>query len=347
MVGSNKPLRFLSLLICLNTTNQYSISNTIAKRVLATLNKQKVYWPLEFYEEFKAELITLHRHQQHDKSKVVKTMIGFHLILLLKETSLLETQEEKDASFGSVLGLTMTKKAPPPWQRRLGEEPGSGKLESIIHVTPKLPNPCSHLYPNQGQSSHDYTTKPSVEESQKHRIVEFAEIWQIPNSTSTMIDQIGHTHRRLEQLLVTFTTKASQKLIKKMDEEFYRIQVEAIRHYNQGLRLKEPLISDENAVEKGLLHSKVETLKQQLFNLNKDYKAQIEIVFDLQDKLITMEETQATLRTTQREQRELSHQMTKTIWRQKENWMREKGTSLWPNNRLHSCVLSTKSRQTY
>ena len=58
---SKKPLRLLSSLFCLNTTNQYSISITFAKRVLATLNGQEVDWPLEFFEEFKAELITLHQ----------------------------------------------------------------------------------------------------------------------------------------------------------------------------------------------------------------------------------------------------------------------------------------------
>lgn len=172
---------------------------------------------------------------------------------------------------------------------------------------------------DQGQSSQEPTTKLSKEEPQKRRIVESAEKWQILDSTSSMIDQICHTHRILEQPLVTFTTKASPNFIKKMDEEFQKIQVEAIRHYNQGLRLKEPLTSDENAVEKGLLHSEVESLKQQLSNLNEDYRAQIEVDFDLQDKLTTLEETLATFRTTQQEQRELGHQMTEIIQRQKEN----------------------------
>lgn len=62
-VGSKKPLRLLSSLFCLNTSSQYSISITSAKRVLAALNGQEVDWPLEFYEEFKAELITLHWRQ--------------------------------------------------------------------------------------------------------------------------------------------------------------------------------------------------------------------------------------------------------------------------------------------
>lgn len=187
-------------------------------------------------------------------------------------------------------------------------------MDSVVHIIPKSMKPF-----DQGQSSQEPTTKLSKEEPQKRRIVESAEKWQILDSTSSMIDQICHTHRILEQPLVTFTTKASPNFIKKMDEEFQKIQVEAIRHYNQGLRLKEPLTSDENAVEKGLLHSEVESLKQQLSNLNEDYRAQIEVDFDLQDKLTTLEETLATFRTTQQEQRELGHQMTEIIQRQKEN----------------------------
>ena len=96
-VGAKKPLRLLSSLFCLNTTSQYSISISFAKRVLAALNGQEVDWPLEFYEEFKAELITLHRRQHQDKSKVIKTAIGPHLTLLLKEALLLGKQEERAA----------------------------------------------------------------------------------------------------------------------------------------------------------------------------------------------------------------------------------------------------------
>ena len=212
----------------------------------------------------------------------------------------------------------MTERVPPPRKRRLAEEPAVGRLERVVRVTPIPVKPTSPLQ-DQGQSSQEATTNLSKEEPPKRRIVESAEKWKIPDSTSSMIDQICHTHRRLEQLLITFTTKASPKFIKKMDEEFQKIQVEAIRHYNQGIRLKEPLTATEDAVEKGLLHGEVKTLKQQLSTLNEDYEAQIEIEFDLQDKLTALEETLATLRSTHNDQRELIQQMTDTIQRQKEN----------------------------
>ena len=213
-LGSKKPLRLLSSLFCLNTTSQYSISISFAKQVLAALNGQEVDWPLEFYEEFKGELITLHRRQHQDKTKVIKTAIGPHLTLLIKEALLMGKREEKDAGFGTIVGLTMTERIPPPRKRRMGEEPGVGKLEKVVRVNPKTTK-LSSPPQEQGQTSQEITPDSSQDAPQKKRIVESAEKWQIPDSTSSMVDQICHAHRRLEQLLVTFTSKASPNFIKK------------------------------------------------------------------------------------------------------------------------------------
>ena len=311
-VGSKKPLRLLSSLFCLNTTSQYSISITFAKKVMAALNGQEVDWPLEFYEEFKAELITLHRRQQQDKSKVIKTAIGPHLTLLLKEELLLGKQEEKEAGFGTIAGLTMTERVPPPRKRRLGEEPGVGKLDTVVRVIPKSRKPVE-----QGQTSQETATEPPNEEPPKRRIVTSAEKWHMPDSTSSMIAQISHTHRRLEQLLTTFTSKAPPNFIRKMDEEFHKIQVEAIRHYKQAQ--KEPLTTNENAVARGLLQGEVETLKRQLTTLNEEYEAQIEISFDLQDQLTALEETMLSLRTTHQKQHEDYQQMQEDLKNQNKN----------------------------
>lgn len=210
-------------------------------------------------------------------------------------------REEKEAGFGTIVGLTMTERIPPPRKRRLAEEPAGGKLEKVVRVT-SVPAKATSPLQDKGQSSQETTTSPSQEEPLKRRIVESTEKWQIPDSTSSMVDQICHTHRRLEQLLVTFTLKASPNFIKKMDAEFHKMQIEALRHYNQGLRLKEPLTATEDAVEKGLLHTKVDTLKKQMQELTDNYETQIEISFDLQDQLTTLEETMLSLRTTNQEQ---------------------------------------------
>ena len=317
-LGSKKPLRLLSSLFCLNTTSQYSISISFAKQVLAALNGQEVDWPLEFYEEFKGELITLHRRQHQDKTKVIKTAIGPHLTLLIKEALLMGKREEKEAGFGTIVGLTMTERIPPPRKRRLAEEPAGGKLEKVVRVT-SVPTKATSPLQDKGQSSQEAPTSPSQEEPLKRRIVESAEKWQIPDSTSSMVDQICHTHRRLEQLLVTFTSKASPNFIKKMDAEFHKMQIEALRHYNQGLRLQEPLTATEDAVEKGLLHTEVNTLKQQLQELTENYEAQIEISFDLQDQLTTLEDTMTSLRATHQKQQEAHQQLKEVAESQKEN----------------------------
>jgi hypothetical protein len=62
VAGSKRPLRLLSSFLCLNTSGQYGISIHFAKLVLAALNGEKVDWPLEYLDEFKAEVLALHRH---------------------------------------------------------------------------------------------------------------------------------------------------------------------------------------------------------------------------------------------------------------------------------------------
>ena len=92
VAGSKRPVRLLSSFFCLNTSSQYSITIHFAELVLAALNGKKVDWPLEFFDEFKAEVISLHRHQQQEKVKVIKTAIGPHLTLIIEEAELLGMQ---------------------------------------------------------------------------------------------------------------------------------------------------------------------------------------------------------------------------------------------------------------
>ena len=95
VAGSKRPLRLLSSFFCLNTSGQYSITIHFAELLLTAMNGEKVDWPLEFFDEFKAEILTLHRHQQADKAKVIRTAIGPHLTLLIEEANLLGSQERK------------------------------------------------------------------------------------------------------------------------------------------------------------------------------------------------------------------------------------------------------------
>jgi hypothetical protein len=113
VAGSKRPLRLLSSFFCLNTSGQYSISIHFARLVLAALNGENVDWPLEFLDEFKAEVLALHRHQQQGKAKVIKTAIGPHLTLLIEKANCLDAQEKKIAGFGTPSGLTLTERIPP------------------------------------------------------------------------------------------------------------------------------------------------------------------------------------------------------------------------------------------
>ena len=309
IAGSKKPLRLLNSFFCLNTASQYSITIHFAKLVLAAMNGQAVDWPLEFFDEFKVEVITLHRHQQEDKAKVIRTAIGPHLTLLIEEANFLGTQERRTAGFGTPTGLTMTERAPLARKRKLGEESRTGKLDTVVRVTQH------HPHPSKGKA-------PAIQDGEgegeppKRRIIQAAEKWQVPDDTSTMINQICFAHRRLEQLLITFTSKAGPEFVRKMDDEFQKLQAEATSYHNQGQRLREPLTDNEHAVEKGLLHMEIRKLKKELATLNESYDEQIEVSFELQNQLTTAEETLATLTEAKRTQQANFDQLSEDLSQQ-------------------------------
>ena len=302
VAGSKRPLRLLSSFFCLNTSGQYSISIHFANLVLAALNGEKVDWPLEFFDEFKAEVLTLHQHQEEEKAKVMKTAIGPHLTIIIDEANLLDNQERRVAGYGTPAGLSMTEREPPPRKRKLGDPTGKGKLDAVIRVTSRYPHPSK----NQAQAVRDAET---TGEPSKRRVIQAVEKWQVPNDTSTMVNHICFAHRRLEQLLTTLTSKAGPEFVKRMDAEFHELQTEATNHYNQSLRLKEPLTTKEQEVEKGLLHIEIGKLKKELATLNENYDEQIEVSFELQNQLTIADETLATLTVAKRTQQANFDQM--------------------------------------
>ena len=307
--GSKKPLRLLSSFFCLNTASPYSITFHFAKLEVAAVNGQAVDWPLEFFDEFKAEVISLHRHQQEDKAKVIMTAIGPHLTLLIDKANFLGSQERRTAGFGTPIGLTMTEKTPLARKRKIGEESSTGKLDTVVRITQHHPHPSKGKAPA-------IQEEEEGEEPSKRRVIQSAEKWQAPNDTSTMINQICFAHRRLEQLLTTFTSKAGPEFVQKMDAEFHKLQTEAINHHNQNLRLQEPLTTNEHAVEKGLLHTQIKELKKELATLNEGYADQVEMVFELQDQLSTAEGMVASLTEAKRSQQEQCEQVTRELARQ-------------------------------
>jgi hypothetical protein len=226
----------------------------------------------------------------------------------MDEAKLFDPQERKTAGFGTPASLTLTEKAPPR-KRKLDEQPGKGKLEAVIRVTQRYPHPSK----SQAQAARD---AEAAGEPSKRRVIQNAEKWEVPDSTSTMINQICFTHRRLEQLLTTFTSKAGPEFIQRMDDEFQKLQTEATSHYKQGLKEKESLTENEHAVEKGLLRVEIRKLTEQIAALNENYDEQIEVSFDLQDQLTTAEGALATLTETNRTQQATCDQLTADLDRQ-------------------------------
>lgn len=113
-----------------------------------------------------------------------------------------------------------------------------------------------------------------------------------------------------------------------MDDKFQKMQEGASQHYNQGLRLKKPLTTNKDIVEKGLLHIEIKALKQQLTILNEDYEGHIEVSFNLHNKLFTLEGMLAALKTPKQNQHKQCKQMTKTIRGQQHLEARDKELAL-------------------
>ena len=83
--GAKTPFKILSFLFCLNTTAQNYISIPFAELLLAALNGHQVDWPEEFYQRLHEEVTKLHYKHLKFLVKAVRTNIGPHITLLIKE----------------------------------------------------------------------------------------------------------------------------------------------------------------------------------------------------------------------------------------------------------------------
>lgn len=59
-------------------------------------------------------------------------------------------------------------------------------------------------------------------------VIEIEEAFKVPNQVPDMLNQICMTHRRLENLLITFTSQALRYFVKKIDKELHKLHMEAI-----------------------------------------------------------------------------------------------------------------------
>ena len=117
-------------------------------------------------------------------------------------------------------------------------------------------------------------------------VLEKTVAWKPPNPLPTMVDQICQVHRRLENLLTSFTIRAPPRLLKKMNEEFFRIQREADMDQHIG--------KPTNDTTEALLKSQelqLQQLARQLANSESLNDINIETIFLLEEESSTIQTT--------------------------------------------------------
>ena len=231
--GSRRPLRLLSSMLCLNTARQHHIAVTFAEDVVAALNGKAVDWPQQLYRELAGELSNLHTKQCTNRVKLSKTTIGPHVTLILRAEKVLDIREEFEAGFRTPKALTITEQVPLPKRKKAKAQKGPASQPNVtIHTTPNLgvaeerentPTTTAPVYAAMPHAAEE-TKKVAVG---RQGISETMQPTQHPKPLPPMLEQITQAHRRLENLLISFTSKAPSKFVTQMNDEFFRIQREA------------------------------------------------------------------------------------------------------------------------
>lgn len=278
--GAKKPLRFLSSLFCLNTTAQNYIAVSFAELILAALNGQPVDWPEEFYQEFRGEVVKLHKKHAQNSVKVERTAIGPHITLMLKAAGVLNVPQVIEAGFHAAKSFTPSEGNPNPKKRKYTKAPPpSPPLHSTVKVMQSSPS---------RQNDPSFSTLPSTSETPRSVVVELDEPWQTPEAIPKIVEQVKQTHRRLENLLTTLASKAPPKLMKELDSQFYKLQREAILHEGTTLaedspdKLKSEIFKNH--------HTQYERLEKKLNDAEELNNLCIEDSFELQNQISQLQE---------------------------------------------------------
>jgi hypothetical protein len=282
---ARRPLRLLSSLFCLNPTHHNQLALAFVEMVVAALNGLEADWPQEFYCELTEELTTLHNKTLATKVRVEKTSIGPHLTLILKAGGLLNIKEELEAGYRSEKGLTLEEQLPFPKKSRTKpakEVPETQATVRLVQPRPKAtatrhaPQPTTAVYSVAAQQA---TTSP-----QKRVVLETTEKRQPPNALPTMVEQICQAHRRLENLLFSFTSKAPQKLVNQVNDQFFKIQREAT--LREGMET--PPEGDSDTFLK-FQDVQLKQLAKRLENAENLNEVNIETIFRLQEEVIAVQ----------------------------------------------------------
>lgn len=243
--GSKRPLRLLSSLLCLNPAHQHNIASSFAEHILAALNGEAVDWPQEFHRELTCELIALHTKHRTQRIKMCRTSIGPHITLLLKAADAMDIRDEFEAGYRSSRALTIAEQVPQPKRKKAHAIKGAGP--QLKCGTSKAMSPTNLKDPEEPRSSSTpaaqvYTIEPQpVEETRavppcRAETSEPAKVRQQPPKVlPPMVEQICQAHRRLENLLVSFTSKAPARFVNQMNDEFFRIQRTSTLEQNKDI----------------------------------------------------------------------------------------------------------------
>lgn len=281
---AKRPLRLLSSLFCLNPTHHNYITMGFVEMVVAALNGQEADWPQEFYHEITEELTTLHSKHSATRVKVEKTSIGPHLTLILRAGGLLNIREELEAGYRSEKALTLEEQLPNSKKTKTKEAREVPEMQPTIRVTPpREKEVATDPIPQTTTPVYSVTIQPAATSSDipgKGVILETSEPRTPPNPLPAMVEQICQAHRRLENLLISFTVKAPQKLVSQVNSEFFKIQSTAI--------LREGTEGPPDNASEVLLKSQgiqLKHLTQQLENSDSLNDVNIETIFHLEEEL--------------------------------------------------------------
>ena len=281
--GARRPLRILSSFFCLNPTQRNNITVAFLDYVIAALNGQKMDWPQEFYHELASEILALHKKHSAPKVKVEKTSVGPHVTLILRAGGVLDVREELKARYRTQKSLTIEEQVPHPKTKK-----AKGAEESLDSQPPELKAAATSQIPVTQVYSSTPQQLPTIPEAPEAPgigvVLETQETWQPPNPLPTMVDQICQVHRKLENLLTSFTTKAPQKLVNRMNEEFFKIQRTTI--------LQQVSLPNDDTAGVLLKHQglQLEQMARQLANSDGLLDINIEALFLLEEEATTLQE---------------------------------------------------------
>ena len=285
--SARRPLRLLSSLLCLNPTHQSHITLSFVEMVVSALNGENVDWPQEFYHELTEELTALHDKHSAAKVKVEKTSVGPHITLILRAKGILNTREELEAGYRSEKALTLEEQLPNPKKTKTKEAKGVSEVQTTIQLIPSQEEKmATGLQPQMATPVYSVTPQPAETTSGWPRrvVLETTEKRQPPNALPAMVEQICQAHRRLENLLISFTVKAPPNLVNQVNTEFFKIQRETT--FREGREEPPDNCSEVLLKFQGI---QLKHLTKQLENSDSLNEVNIEAIFHLEEELATVQ----------------------------------------------------------